>query len=59
MPNQALPPETKIETMNMMIVMRKEVVNPRLIVARMLRFSAAMASRSARVKVSRSKSSRP
>ena len=54
MPNHALPPTTKIETTNMMMVMSAEVVKPRLMVARMLVFSAAMASRSAVVKSPRS-----
>ena len=53
-PNQALPPTTKIETTNMMAVMSADVVKPRRMVARMLTFSAAIASRSAVVKSPRS-----
>ena len=59
MPNHALPPATKIETMSMMTVMMPLVVKPRCMVARMERLSACMAARSASSKSSRSKSSRP
>ena len=59
MPNQALPPLTKIEVTNMMIVMRALVVKPRFMVACMFTFSLSMASLSASSKRPRSKSSRP
>lgn len=54
MPNHALPPAVKIETMDMMTTMSDEVMMPRLMVARMLRESARMASREASVKRERS-----
>ena len=59
MPNQALPPATKMDTMSMITVMMPLVVKPRCMVARMERLSARMAARSASSKSSFSKSSRP
>ena len=54
MPYHALPPTTKMLVTNMMNVMRALVMAPRRIMAFMLTRSAAIASRSASSKSSRS-----
>ncbi len=59
MPSQALPPATKIDVTNMMMVMSVEVMAPRRIMARMETRSVSIASVLAASKRPRSKSSRP